>query len=144
MQRTSLQRTLTVNTSGEVVLEGPSKSTSTLEGGNGGPYDSKRRFRELIGAPGTRIPNDVLRNLPFYPSMGAQEVKKYFTPKWEEFSSHGELEGVLEASLASAIRASAMQMKVLGRIQDTNARVEENSLPKPRRLTRSTSRPWRD
>ncbi|KAL2504905.1 putative abhydrolase domain-containing protein [Abeliophyllum distichum] len=43
--------------------------------------------------------------------MGAQAVKKYFTPKWEEFSSHGELEDVLEASLASAIRASAMQMK---------------------------------
>ncbi|KAL2485136.1 hypothetical protein Adt_29892 [Abeliophyllum distichum] len=46
--------------------------------------------------------------------MGTQDVKKYFTPKWEEFSSHGELEDVLEASLASAIRASAMQMKVLG------------------------------
>ncbi|KAL2525973.1 hypothetical protein Adt_11027 [Abeliophyllum distichum] len=46
--------------------------------------------------------------------MDAQAVKKYFTPKWEEFSSHGELEDVLEASLASAIRASAMQMKVLG------------------------------
>ncbi|KAL2518231.1 Uncharacterized protein Adt_14478 [Abeliophyllum distichum] len=108
------QRTLTVNTSGEVVLEGPSKSTPTPEGGNGGPYDSKRRFRELIGASGARIPDDVLRNLPFYPSMGAQAVKKYFTPKWEEFFSHGELEDVLEASLASAIRASAMQMKVLG------------------------------
>ncbi|KAL2471247.1 putative abhydrolase domain-containing protein [Abeliophyllum distichum] len=109
-----LQRTLTVNTSGEVVLEGPSKSTPTPEGGNGGPYDSKRRFRELIGAPGARIPDDALRNLPFYPSMAAQAVKKYFTPKWEEFSSHGESEDVLEASLASAIRASAMQMKVLG------------------------------
>ncbi|KAL2475076.1 hypothetical protein Adt_35812 [Abeliophyllum distichum] len=73
-----------------------------------------RQFRELIGAPGMRIPDDALRNLPFYPSMGAQAVKKYFTPKWEEFSSHRELEDVLEASLASAIRASAMQMKVLG------------------------------
>ncbi|KAL2497050.1 hypothetical protein Adt_22600 [Abeliophyllum distichum] len=46
--------------------------------------------------------------------MGAQAVKKYFTPRWEEFSSHGELEDVLEASLASAIRTSAMQIKVLG------------------------------
>ncbi|KAL2518514.1 Uncharacterized protein Adt_14761 [Abeliophyllum distichum] len=45
--------------------------------------------------------------------MDAQAVKKYFTPKWEEFSSHGKLEDVLEASLASTIRASAMQMKVL-------------------------------
>ncbi|KAL2492420.1 Uncharacterized protein Adt_28048 [Abeliophyllum distichum] len=97
-----------------VVLEGPSKSTPTPEGGAGGPYDSKRRLRELIGIPGARIPDDVLRNLPFYPSMGAQAVKKYFTPKWEEFSSHGELEDVLEASLASAIRASTLQMKVLG------------------------------
>ncbi|KAL2492712.1 hypothetical protein Adt_28340 [Abeliophyllum distichum] len=73
-----------------------------------------RRLRELIGAPGVRIPDDMLRNVLFYPSMGAQAMKKYFTPKWEEFSSHGELEDVLEASLASAIRASAMQMKVLG------------------------------
>ncbi|KAL2497221.1 putative abhydrolase domain-containing protein [Abeliophyllum distichum] len=109
-----LQRTMTVNTSGEVVLEGPSKSTPTPEGGNGGPYDSKRRLREMIGGPGVRIPDDSLRNVPFYPSMGAQAVKKYFTPKWEEFSSHGELEDVLEASLASAIRASTLQMKVLG------------------------------
>ncbi|KAL2492648.1 Uncharacterized protein Adt_28276 [Abeliophyllum distichum] len=109
-----LQRTLTVNTSSEVILEGPSKSTPTSEGGNGGPYDSKRRLREMIWGPGVRIPDDSLRNVPFYPSMGAQAVKKYFTPKWEEFSSHGELEDVLEASLASAIRASTLQMKVLG------------------------------
>ncbi|KAL2497081.1 putative abhydrolase domain-containing protein [Abeliophyllum distichum] len=109
-----LQRTLAVNPSGEVVLEGPSRPTLNPGSGDGGPFDSKRRLRELIGAPGVRIPDDVLRNVPFYPSMGAQAVKKYFTPKWEEFSSHGELEDVLEASLASTIRASAMQMKVLG------------------------------
>ncbi|KAL2543008.1 hypothetical protein Adt_03986 [Abeliophyllum distichum] len=76
-----LQRTLAVNTSGEVVLEGPSKSTPTPEGGTGGPYDSKRRLRELIGGPGVRILDDSLRNVPFYLSMGAQAVKKYFTPK---------------------------------------------------------------
>ncbi|KAL2491666.1 hypothetical protein Adt_27294 [Abeliophyllum distichum] len=113
-----LQRTLAVNTAGEVVLEGPSKSTPAPESGIGGPYDSKRRLRELIGGPGVRIPDDSLRNVPFYSSMGAQAVKKYFTPKWEEFSSHGELEDVLEASLASAIRASAMQIKVLGEFRN--------------------------
>ncbi|KAL2542752.1 Plus3 domain-containing protein [Abeliophyllum distichum] len=135
--------TLAVNTLGEVVLEGPSKSTQTLEGRNGRPYDSKRWFRELIGTPDARIPDDALRNLPFYPSMGAQAVKKYFTPKWDEFSSHGELEDVLEASLASSIRASAMQMKCwvsLGRV----CKNKENLLPKFRRLIRSTSKPWRD
>ncbi|KAL2524377.1 Uncharacterized protein Adt_09431 [Abeliophyllum distichum] len=126
-----LQRTLTVNPAGEVVLEGPSKSTPTSEGETGGSYDSRRRLRELIGAPGARIPDDVLRSVPFYPSMGAQAFKKYFTPKWEEFSSHAELEDVLEASLASAIRASAMQMKVLGefrnRMQEQKRRVAEAS-----------------
>ncbi|KAL2476176.1 Uncharacterized protein Adt_36912 [Abeliophyllum distichum] len=126
-----LQRTLTVNTVGEVVLEGPSKSTPTPEGETGGSYESRRRLRELIGAPGARIPDDALRSVPFYPSMGAQAFKKYFTPKWEEFSSHGELEDVLEASLASAIRASAMQMKVLGefrnRMQEQKRRVAEAS-----------------
>ncbi|KAL2492892.1 Uncharacterized protein Adt_28520 [Abeliophyllum distichum] len=106
-----LQRTLAVHTSGDVVLEGPSRVTPTPESGDGRPFDSKRRLRELIGAPGARIPDDVLRNLPFYPSMGAQAMKKYFTPKWEEFSAHGELEDVLETSLASAIRASAMHLK---------------------------------
>ncbi|KAL2490852.1 Uncharacterized protein Adt_26480 [Abeliophyllum distichum] len=126
-----LQRTLTVNTTGEVVLEGPSKPTPTPEGETGGAYDSRRRLRELIGAPGARIPDDALRSVPFYPSMGAQAFKKYFTPKWEEFSSHGELEDVLEASLASAIRASAMQMKVLdefrNRMQEHKRRVAEAS-----------------
>ncbi|KAL2499399.1 Plus3 domain-containing protein [Abeliophyllum distichum] len=97
---------------GGVVLEGPARPT--LGNGDGGSSDSKRRLRELIGAPGVRIPDDVLRSVPFYPSMGAQAVKKYFTPKWEEFSSHGDLEDVLEASLALAIRASTLQMKVLG------------------------------
>ncbi|KAL2533323.1 Plus3 domain-containing protein [Abeliophyllum distichum] len=126
-----LQRTLAVNTAGEVVLEGPSKSTPTPEGESGGSYESKRRLRELIGAPGARIPDDALRSVPFFPSMGAQAFKKYFTPKWEEFSSHGELEDVLEASLASAIRASAMQMKVLGefrnRIQEQKRQFAEAS-----------------
>ncbi|KAL2491359.1 Uncharacterized protein Adt_26987 [Abeliophyllum distichum] len=109
-----LQRTLAVNTAGKVILEGPPKSTPAPESGSGGPYDSKRRLRELIGSSGARIPDDSLQNVPFYPSMGAQAVKYYFTPKWEEFSSHGELEDVLEASMASAIRASTLQMKVLG------------------------------
>ncbi|KAL2491835.1 putative abhydrolase domain-containing protein [Abeliophyllum distichum] len=117
--------------SGEVVLEGPSRPTPILESGDGDPFDSKRRLRELIGAPGTRILDDALRSVPFYPSMGAQAMKKYFTPKWEEFSSHGELEDVLEASLASAIRASAMQMKVLGefrtRMQEQKRRAAEAS-----------------
>ncbi|KAL2499337.1 Uncharacterized protein Adt_24887 [Abeliophyllum distichum] len=103
-----------VNTAGKVILEGPPKSTPAPESGSGGPYDSKRRLRELIGSSGTKIPDDLLQKVPFYPSMGAQAVKCYFTPKWEEFSSHGELEDVLEASLASAIRASTLQMKVLG------------------------------
>ncbi|KAL2498304.1 Uncharacterized protein Adt_23854 [Abeliophyllum distichum] len=109
-----LQRTLAVNKSGEVVLEGPSRPSPAPESGEGGPFDSKRRLRELIGSSGSKIPDDSLQNVPFYPSMGAQEVKYYFTPKWEEFSSHGEVEDVLEASLASAIRASTLQMKVLG------------------------------
>ncbi|KAL2471833.1 hypothetical protein Adt_39969 [Abeliophyllum distichum] len=84
-----LQRTLAVNTSGEVVLEDPPRLSRKLSGTEGGPYESKRRLRVLIGAPGAKIPDDMLRNVPFFPSMGAQAVKKYFTPKWEEFSSHG-------------------------------------------------------
>ncbi|KAL2479993.1 hypothetical protein Adt_32959 [Abeliophyllum distichum] len=107
-----LQRTLAVSTSAVVVLEGPSRSTQAPGGEDGGPFDSKRRLREFIGAPGARIPDDALRNLPFYPSMGVQALKKYFTPKWKEFSSHEELEDVLEASLALAIRASAMELKL--------------------------------
>ncbi|KAL2474772.1 Uncharacterized protein Adt_35508 [Abeliophyllum distichum] len=109
-----LQRTLAVNTSREVVLEDPSRLSQKPSGAEGDPYESKRRLRELIGAPGARIPDDMLRNVPFFPSMGAQAVKKYFTAKWEDFSSHGDLENVLEANLASTIRASATQMKVLG------------------------------
>ncbi|KAL2465248.1 Uncharacterized protein Adt_41099 [Abeliophyllum distichum] len=47
-----LQRTLAVNQSGEVVLEGPSRPTPTPGSGEGGPFDSKRRLRELIGSSG--------------------------------------------------------------------------------------------
>ncbi|KAL2491557.1 Uncharacterized protein Adt_27185 [Abeliophyllum distichum] len=91
------------------VLEDMSRQCSASLEDVGHEYFRGGSFRGL-----PRIPDDVLRNVPFYPSMGAQAVKKYFTPKWEEFSSHGDLEDVLEASLAPAIRASAMQMKVLG------------------------------
>ncbi|KAL2533268.1 hypothetical protein Adt_06619 [Abeliophyllum distichum] len=49
-----LQRTLAVNPSGEVVLEGPSRPTPGS--GDGGPSDSKRRFRELIGDTGREDP----------------------------------------------------------------------------------------
>ncbi|KAL2453968.1 Uncharacterized protein Adt_48533 [Abeliophyllum distichum] len=80
-----LQRTLVVNKSGEVVLEGPSRPSQAPGSGEGGPFDSKRRLRELIGSSGAKIPDDSLQNVPFYPSMGAQAVKYYFTPKWRNF-----------------------------------------------------------
>ncbi|KAL2479944.1 hypothetical protein Adt_32910 [Abeliophyllum distichum] len=85
----SLQRILSVNPSGEVVLQSPPLVTQNPGGPTEGPYDSKKK---LIGASGLRMPDDPCWNLPFYPSMGAQAVKKYFTPKWKEFSSHGALE----------------------------------------------------
>ncbi|KAL2517344.1 Uncharacterized protein Adt_13591 [Abeliophyllum distichum] len=108
-----LQRTLSVNPSGEVVLDSPPRANPVYGGSGVGPFDSRKTLRELIGPPGSRISDDTLRNVPFFPSIGAQAVKKYFTSKWEEFASHGELEDVLEASLAVAVRATSLQMKVL-------------------------------
>ncbi|KAL2480678.1 hypothetical protein Adt_33644 [Abeliophyllum distichum] len=81
-----LQRTLSVNPSGEFVLDSPPQVTQ----------------------------------------RGAQAVKKYFTPKWKEFASHGDLEDVLEAGLAAVIRASAMQLKVLGEFR---TRMQEHKKP---------------
>ncbi|KAL2492127.1 Uncharacterized protein Adt_27755 [Abeliophyllum distichum] len=90
----------------------------SVSGGPGvGPFDSRKKFMELIGPPGSRISDDTLKNVPFFPSMGAQAVKKYFTPKWEEFASHKELEDVLEASLTAAVRMTNLQLKVLGEFQ---------------------------
>ncbi|KAL2474482.1 Plus3 domain-containing protein [Abeliophyllum distichum] len=68
-----LQRTLAVNPSGEVVLEGPSRPTlKPREVEMGVPSIRRGTSGKLIGAPGVRISDDVLRNVPFYPSMGAQ------------------------------------------------------------------------
>ncbi|KAL2461800.1 Uncharacterized protein Adt_45220 [Abeliophyllum distichum] len=108
------QRTLSVNPSGEVVLDSPSQADPVSGGSGVGPFDSRKKLRELIEPPGSRISDDTLRNVPFFPSIGAQAVKKYLTPKWEEFASHGEREDVLEAGLAAAIRVTSLQMKVLG------------------------------
>ncbi|KAL2486297.1 hypothetical protein Adt_31053 [Abeliophyllum distichum] len=105
-----LQGTLSVNPSGEVMLDSPPQVTQNPGGLAGGPYDSRKKLRELIGNPGPRMPDDALRNVPFYPSMGAHAVKKYFTLKWKEFASHGDLGDVLEAVLATTIWASAMQL----------------------------------
>ncbi|KAL2524441.1 Plus3 domain-containing protein [Abeliophyllum distichum] len=77
----ALQRTLAVNTAGEVVLEGPSKSTPAPDGESGGSYESKKRLRELIGAPGARIPDDALRSVPFFPSMGRSGLQEVFHSK---------------------------------------------------------------
>ncbi|KAL2533442.1 hypothetical protein Adt_06793 [Abeliophyllum distichum] len=74
--------------------------------------------------------------------MGVQALKKYFTPKWEEFSSHGELKDVLEASLASAIRASAMQMKVLGEFR-TRMQEQRQLIAASSKSERSINRLWR-
>ncbi|KAL2504482.1 hypothetical protein Adt_20103 [Abeliophyllum distichum] len=112
-----LQRTLSVNPSGEVVLDSPPRADPVYEGSRVGPFDSKKKLRELIGPPGLRISDDTLRNVSFFPSMGAQAVKKYLTPKWDEFASHGELEDMLEAGLAVAVRATSLQIKVLGEFQ---------------------------
>ncbi|KAL2492227.1 hypothetical protein Adt_27855 [Abeliophyllum distichum] len=101
------KRTLSVNPSGEVVLESPHQAAQNPGGSAGGPYDSRKKLRELIGAPGTRIPNDALRNVPFYPSVGAQAVKKYFTSRWKEFTSHEDLEDVLEAAFGIQLKKVA-------------------------------------
>ncbi|KAL2505139.1 hypothetical protein Adt_20760 [Abeliophyllum distichum] len=83
-------------------------------GGPGvGPFDSKKKLREFVGPPGARMPDDALQNIPFFPSLGAQAVKKYFTPKWEDFASHRDMEDVLEAGLATAVRVTHLQLKVL-------------------------------
>ncbi|KAL2533737.1 putative abhydrolase domain-containing protein [Abeliophyllum distichum] len=100
-----LQRTLSVNPSGKVVFDSPPRVDPVSEDPGVGPFDSMKKLRELIGPSG-----DTLKNIPFFPSMGAQAVKKYFIPKWEEFASHGELEVGLDA----AVRATSLQMKVLG------------------------------
>ncbi|KAL2532973.1 hypothetical protein Adt_06324 [Abeliophyllum distichum] len=70
----SIMRTLLVNPSGEVVLESPPQVTQNPGSPVGGPYDSKKKLRELIGAPGLRMLDDALQNVPFYPSMGTQKV----------------------------------------------------------------------
>ncbi|KAL2460681.1 hypothetical protein Adt_44101 [Abeliophyllum distichum] len=98
---------------GEVVLDHPPKALQSSGGSDGGPYDLKRKLRELIGPPGPRISDDVVRDFPFYPAMVAQALKKYFSPIWKDFSAHGDLEDALEASLVAAVRTTMMQLKVL-------------------------------
>ncbi|KAL2497716.1 hypothetical protein Adt_23266 [Abeliophyllum distichum] len=109
-----LQRTLPVTAAGEVILDIPPKVPQSSGGPDGGPYDSKRKSKELIGPHGAMIPDDAVNNLPFYPTMGAQAFKKYFSPRWEDLASHGDFEDALEASLATAVRTTGMQLKVLG------------------------------
>ncbi|KAL2480241.1 Uncharacterized protein Adt_33207 [Abeliophyllum distichum] len=75
-----LQRTLSVNPSGEVVFDSPLRTDPISRGSGFGPFDSRKKLRELIEPPGSRISNDTLRNISFFPSIGAQAVKKYFTP----------------------------------------------------------------
>ncbi|KAL2465408.1 Uncharacterized protein Adt_41259 [Abeliophyllum distichum] len=119
------QRTLSVNPSGKVVLDSPPRVDPVSGGPKVGPFDSRKKLRELIGPPRSRISDDMLKNIPFFPSMGAQAVKKYFTPKWEEFASHGELEDVLEASLAAAVKGDESANESAGGVPDLHAEAQE-------------------
>ncbi|KAL2518298.1 hypothetical protein Adt_14545 [Abeliophyllum distichum] len=96
---------------GDVPLSRKKKSRSS---GTGALQESV----EIVDNYATCSASPLQRTLAV--NTSGEAVKNYFTPKWEEFSSHGELEDVLEASLASAIRASTMQMKILGESQDSN------------------------
>ncbi|KAL2532567.1 Uncharacterized protein Adt_05918 [Abeliophyllum distichum] len=107
-----LQQTLSVTATGEVVLDAPPKVPQSACGSEEGAYDSKRKLRELIGPMG-QVPDDAVCILSFYPTMEAQAFKKYFSPKWEDFASNGDLEDALEASLAAAVKTTGMQLNVL-------------------------------
>ncbi|KAL2466299.1 putative abhydrolase domain-containing protein [Abeliophyllum distichum] len=60
---------------------------------------------ELIGAPRAWLPDDVIHNLPLYLTSGVQAFRKYFSPKWKDFAVRGEMENMMEASLASVVQA---------------------------------------
>ncbi|KAL2475049.1 hypothetical protein Adt_35785 [Abeliophyllum distichum] len=126
------RRTLSVNPFGKVVLDSPPRVDPVSGGLRVGLFDSRKKIRELIGPPGSRISDDTLRNVPFFPSMGAQVVKKYFTPKWKECASPRELEDVLEAGLAVAVRVTSLQMKVL---EEFRTRMQE-----PKKLVAEASK----
>ncbi|KAL2541047.1 putative abhydrolase domain-containing protein [Abeliophyllum distichum] len=76
-----LQRTLSVNPSGNVVLDCPPRVDPVSGGPGVGPFNSRKKLRELIGPLRSRISDDTLKNVHFFPSIGAQAVKKYFIPK---------------------------------------------------------------
>ncbi|KAL2540229.1 hypothetical protein Adt_01207 [Abeliophyllum distichum] len=121
-----LQRTLSVTAAREVVLDIPPKVPQSSRGSDGGSYDSKRKLKELIGPPGARIPDDAVRNLPFYLAMGARAFKKYFNPRWEDLASHGDFEDVLEASLAATLQADFKEsdtnvLHLTKKLDDANA-----------------------
>ncbi|KAL2518128.1 hypothetical protein Adt_14375 [Abeliophyllum distichum] len=46
----------------------------------------------------------------FAKSLGAHTFKKYFSPKWTDFTAHGKLEDMMEASLAVTIRMTRLQV----------------------------------
>ncbi|KAL2474393.1 hypothetical protein Adt_35129 [Abeliophyllum distichum] len=60
---------LSVTPTKEVILNAPPKVPQAAEESDGRSFKSKKKLRELIGPPGARIPDDAVRNLPFYPVM---------------------------------------------------------------------------
>ncbi|KAL2461901.1 hypothetical protein Adt_45321 [Abeliophyllum distichum] len=112
-----LQQMLSVIAVGKIELKILPKFSQPLESSDGGPYDSKKKLRELIRLPGARILDDVIQNLSFYPSMETQAFKKYFSPRWKDLAFHGDLEDTLEASLAAVVRTTGIQLKVLGEVR---------------------------
>ncbi|KAL2542110.1 hypothetical protein Adt_03088 [Abeliophyllum distichum] len=71
-------------------------------------WDSKKKLRELIGALGARLSDDVIHNLLLHPDLETQVFRKYFSPKWKDFAAHKDVENMIEASLGAAVWVTGM------------------------------------
>ncbi|KAL2505851.1 Uncharacterized protein Adt_21472 [Abeliophyllum distichum] len=123
------QRTLAVNTSGEVVFEGSSKSTPTPGSGDGGLFDSKRWLWELIGAPGAEDPGRRTSKplfLSFHGSPGREEVLHSQVGRVFFSRRIGRCAG---SQLGFSNKGLCNANEGFGRVQDTNARAEKTCCP---------------
>ncbi|KAL2531656.1 hypothetical protein Adt_05007 [Abeliophyllum distichum] len=75
-------------------------------------------FDELVGKMGQKLPNESIEDLDLQAALGAQAFSRYLPSSWKAFMTEGDMEDLLEASIACSIRTASASMRSLNAVKE--------------------------
>ncbi|KAL2514975.1 hypothetical protein Fot_28946 [Forsythia ovata] len=72
---------------------------------------------------GQRLPNEAIHDMYFQATLWAQAFNRYLPHSWKAFVTEGDMDDLLEASIACSIRAAFASMKSLNALKEYKKKV---------------------